>query len=277
MSSSSEVIRHGYATIRAVLDERRGRAVVIGVAAWDADANWFNVRTLAPAERVSLVTPDVRSFADIALRQIRRWADQSAVPYAPAPMAPWTSGFWQAVSRVMTTAIRVDTPRAMAPMRDRALEFESLFEAVVQPAVPAPEKKKRIAGYVRAALGSTSAKLKPGATFRAFGGVEEPVLRGAVGASGAVLVEGVNLAGAHARRDADALASRLLRIRDGMLDSHLSMVVGYVASPGGLNGEADMRDWIREKVTPDVYDLASEGEQFRDAAESGLQAAGLAV
>lgn len=77
--------------------------------------------------------------------------------------------------------------------------------------------------------------------------------------------------------DADALASRLLRIREGMIDSHLSVVVGYMASPGGLNGEADMRDWILEKVTPDVYDLSSESEQFKQAAEAGLQAAGVAV
>jgi hypothetical protein len=165
----------------------------------------------------------------------------------------------------------------MAPLHNREMDFESLFEAIVQPLIPAEQKKKRIDGFVTSALGSTSRLLKRGTQFAAFGGAQEVVLRGAIGARGGVVIEGVNLAGTNARKDADALVSKLLRIKAAPSAISMHVVVGYVASPGGLNGEADMRDWIREKVTPDVFDLVSEDVQFQTAAAAGLEGAGLEV
>ncbi|MGH9163420.1 MAG: hypothetical protein ACRD2X_25965 [Vicinamibacteraceae bacterium] len=144
MSSDSEAIRRGYSTIRAMVDDRwaRSRSIVIGVALWDADEQWYRVRTIAPRERLPGVTTEVRSFADIALSQLKRWTERQDVPYAPAPLAPWTSGFWTAASRVMTTAIRLDSPRAMAPLRNNDLDYDSLFEAIVQPLTPPAHKRK---------------------------------------------------------------------------------------------------------------------------------------
>jgi hypothetical protein len=275
MSSNSEAMRRGYSTIRAVLDDRRGRSIVIGVAAWDTDDQWYKFRTIAPRERVPGVTTEVRSFADIALSQLKRWTERQDVPYASAPLAPWTSGFWSAASRVMTTAIRLDSPRAMERLHNKDLDHESLFEAIVQPLSPPAHKRQRIEGFVTSALGTTGRLLKRGTEFVAFGGAHESVLRGAVGSRGGMVVEGVNLAGAHARKDADALVSKLLRIKEAPGAISMYMVVGYVASPGGLNGETDMRDWIREKVTPDVYDLVSEEGLFRSAAAAGLERAGV--
>jgi hypothetical protein len=163
----------------------------------------------------------------------------------------------------------------MAPLRHKELDFESLFEAVVQPVLPPEQKRRRIDGVVASALGRTSRLLPKGTEFAAFGGVQEPVLRGAIGSYGAVVVEGVNLAGANARKDADALVSRLLRIKAVSSAIVLRVVVGYIASPGGLNGETDMRDWIRERVTTDVFDLASEETLFQSAAQAGLDGTGI--
>jgi hypothetical protein len=275
MSSRSEAIRHGYSTIRAVLDDRRGRSVIVGVVAWDTDAEWYKFRTIAARERVPGVTAETRSFADIAMNQLSRWAERKSVPYATSPALPWTSAFWIATSRIMTTAIRVDPPRAMSPLHNRTLDFESLFEAVVQPLVPSEQRKRRIDGFVTSALGTASRVLRRGAEFQAFGGTHESVLRGAVGDRGGVVVEGVNLASANARKEADALVSKLLRIKAAPSAIAMHVVVGYVASPGGLNGETDMRDWIRETVTPDVFDLVSEDVQFQAAATAGLDSAGL--
>jgi len=163
----------------------------------------------------------------------------------------------------------------MTPLRDHEVDFESLFDAVVQPATPARERARRIDGLISSALGDASKVLKRGAEFTAFGGVYEAVLRGAVGATGGVVVEGVNLAGANARRDADALVSRLLRIQDARTSLRTEVIVGYIASPGGLNGETDMRDWIRAKVTEHVYDLVLEEPRFQSAAEASLAAVGV--
>ncbi len=90
--------------------------------------------------------------------------------------------------------------------------------------------------------------------------------------NGAVIIEGVNLASTSARRDADALVSRLLRIREG---GAVNVLIGYVASPGGLNGETDMRDWIEAKVTQNVFDVISESERFQAAAVREFESLGL--
>ncbi len=60
-----------------------------------------------------------------------------------------------------------------------------------------------------------------------------------------MILDGVNLASSSAETDADALVSRLQRVleaqgRDAM---DVRPLVGYLASPNGLNGE-----WIEHKL-----------------------------
>ena len=47
------------------------------------------------------------------------------------------------------------------------------------------------------------------------------------------------------------------------------MIVGYSSSPGGLNGEAHMCEWIREKVTEEVFDVVAQNAEFQEAAAEG--------
>ena len=90
-----------------------------------------------------------------------------------------------------------------------------------------------------------------------------------------VVIEGVNLAGVTARKDADALVSRLLRIRAGTGQGEsTTFVIGYLASPGGLNGEGHMRYWMKDQISRDVYDLNTEGIQFRERTQELLNEAG---
>ena len=44
------------------------------------------------------------------------------------------------------------------------------------------------------------------------------------------------------------------------------MIVGYSSSPGGLNGEAHMCEWIREKVTDEVFDVIGQNAELQQAA-----------
>ena len=85
-----------------------------------------------------------------------------------------------------------------------------------------------------------------------------------------MILEAVNLATATARHDADALVSRLLRIRAASTGSPVTFMVGYIASPGGLNGEAHMCDWIRQQVTQEVYDLQRDADSLRKRAAEHL-------
>jgi hypothetical protein len=165
----------------------------------------------------------------------------------------------------------------MDPMKDRERELDLLFEAVVQPMISSERRLKRIDGAIADALGDAASHFRRSVGVQAFKGRDETVLRGVVGTEAAVVIEGVNLAAASARRDADALVSKLLRIREAPAGVPLRVVVGYVTSPGGLNGEADMRDWIMKQITDNVFDIVHEPKRFRAAALDELREAGLSA
>ncbi len=275
MSSTSEKIKHGYSTIRAVLDDLRGRTVVIGVVAWDAEAHWYRIRTLGQRERIPGVNSELRNFSQISVEQLNSWAEKGTVPYAKGDFQPWDSSFWIAASRVMTTAIRLDAPRSMDPLKEPETEVDLLFEALAQPLLSPDSKQKRIDGVITNALGDATKLLRRSVDLPAFHGASETVMRANVGINGSVVVEGVNLASANARKDADALVSRLLRIMEASAAGQVRVVIGYVASPGGLNGETHMRDWIMAKVTDKVFDVVAESHRFKSAAIDELREAGL--
>jgi hypothetical protein len=112
-------------------------------------------------------------------------------------------------------------------------------------------------------LGDVRTQLRERLVIQVFHRMKEQVRRVATGGSGIVIVEAVNLAGPWARRDADALVSRILRVRAGP-ERGVRFVVGYLSSPGRLNGEDHLRAWIRRKATRDVYDINAERDTFRD-------------
>ena len=87
------------------------------------------------------------------------------------------------------------------------------------------------------------------------------------GPSKYVVAEGVNLASPErAEEDADALASRLLRAAEGS-DLPVEFLIGYIASPEGLNGEDVYVRWLEHKLDTKAHDLVQQRDEFRRAAE----------
>ena len=125
---------------------------------------------------------------------------------------------------------------------------------------------ERIDSAIKRALGEWADHIPPRQSVSAFGGATEQIQRGLETERCVLLVEGVNLAAPKARKEADALVSRFLRIQAAYPRRSVWMVVGYSSSPGGLNGEAHMCEWIREKVTGDVYDVNGQPEELQQAA-----------
>lgn len=278
MSSSSsakltESIGHGFAALRAKLHGGQGGQVQVGVVAWDSDSRWFDVRVVHEDERVQGLHASTREYAELVAEELRQWGAERRVPYATTSLEPWSADFWVACSRILRSAIELDKPRAMNPMHDNKTQLEDLFQAVVQPRIVGPRGQRRVDGLVTQALGLSAGYFERRSEIGAFRGARETVLRHATGANGRLVVEAVNLATSTARHDADALVSRLLRI----LSAHARtrFVVGYVASSEGLNGETHMKEWIKEQVTPAVFDLVVERERFRQAAVAGLADVGV--
>ena len=262
---ASEPIVHGYSVLRVTTDEQRGDTIPVGVAAWDSVRSWFGMRVLDAEEKISGVPAWSRKFVTITHQQLERWADASSVPYEPEPASPATDHFWRAASEILSTSVRLDSPRAMDPMKEPDEELEALFEAIVRPRQTEARKQERIDGALSLALAELATEIPSGTQVNAFGNSKETVRRGAVNNQGVLLVDGVNLATRQARKEADALVSKLMRIRAAYAERPVTVIVGYTASPGGLNGERHMRDWIEHKLTAAVYDLTTEDVQFREA------------
>lgn len=265
-STSAKPILHGYCVIRISLDDDRNDTVPVGVVAWQSTVPWYGWRWLASDEKVRGVDRSIRKLLRITKQQISRWAASRKVPYEPAPVDPTSDSFWRAVSEILTTAVQLDRPRAMDPMPEPVEEMEALFEAVVQPGQSQRKQTERIDTKLSGALGDLAQRIPKKPRVSAFGGAEEQVWRGLVTERGVLLVDGVNLATGNARTEADALVSRFMRIDAAYKNRPVRMIVGYSSSPGGLNGEGHMRDWIRAKLTDQVFDLTTQKTEFQDAA-----------
>ena len=266
LSTSHREILHGYSIVRACLDDTSDHAVPVGVVAWDTLNRWQMWRWLEADEKVRGIDLATRRLMQITRNQIQRWANARKVPYEPAPAEPTSAPFWKAVSEILSTAVRLDPPKAMNPMDEPEAAIESLFEAVVQPSQPQERRAQRIDSAINQALGELTDVIPSRPRVSAFGGTSEQVRRGLETERGVLLVDGVNLAAATARKEADAFVSRFLRISDAYGSRPVHIIVGYSSSPGGLNGEAHMRDWIREKLTDQVFDVVVQNAEFKKAA-----------
>ena len=267
-------IDYGFSTIRLLTGPPTEPTKPVGVVAWDASREWFDIRLLDPGEAGRKIPHRRLALARLAERDLRNWAKAGRVPYAETSHEPWQGGFWLAVHELLSTGVRFDRPSAMQRMEDPDEEFPLLFEAVAQPHTAAASS--RIGGYISRALGKAlDRKLIKRTRLIAFQQHQEAVNRGAIGPQGVVVVEGVNLASVTGRRDADALVSRLERIMAGPTEAPY-VVVGYLSSPGGLNGEADMKSWIEARVAPGTtFNLLHERSAFRNATRSALTSVGL--
>lgn len=273
MSISSKIVA-GFSVLRLTIDARSDNRIAIGTVAWDASKQWYQVRFLREGERLEGIARAQRLLLKHAERQLNRWASNSSVPRYEGPLHPWTSQFWIAASRLLSTGVMLDPPKAMAGL-SIAEEAELLYEAVVQPIQSASASRNRLDGALTRALGGLVASTKSRMAVPAFHDASERVLRGARTESGTVILEAVNLAGRYARRDADALVSKLMRIEQARSSDHTVIgIVAYTSSPGGLNGETHMKEWIATTVTSHVYDLNRERDRLRAVAGQALSEIG---
>ena len=270
-------IEVGYSVVRIYTNENGTRDVPVGIAAWDEGRRWWDLRVLKDDERVPGVKAEHRFLLQQADSQIRAHAEVGTVPYFGKKAKPWTCDFWCGVISTFESSVRLDAPRALTQFEDETVQFLALFDSVVLP-TRSSERATRGYGALKKVLGKkVLAHTAYQIPFNAYGGAREQVTRAATNEKGSVIFEAINLAGNNSRRDADALVSKLRRIQEGNEERNIKFVIGYVASPGGLNGETHMRDWMRKMVTSDVYDVASEKKRLYDVARTKLAEIGISV
>jgi hypothetical protein len=262
MQTNRELSTYSYSVFNFVTDDVSGTTVPVGVALWSSSPARVRVR-IADKERVKGLQASARPYIELVRRQVDQWIKNERLPYASEKVSPNTEQWWSHLSNLLVHRIRVSEPHAIA-CRNADEEIELLFEALVKPQRNNKERRGRIDRALTSSLGSLTRKFRRG-SVPGFEGRDVPVKRYITDQHKLVVLEGVNLAAASAEMESDALVSRLQRIREANGHSNgkeVVALVGYLASPHGLNGEAVLVDWIKEKGGAQIFDLTRQREDF---------------
>lgn len=263
LSDRASTSTYSYTTVRYLIDEDREIDVPVGVALCDMDRRRIYFRLPQSGERIARV-PLQKAMASLNLAQskIERWLETGKVPYATEEATPLSEAWWKQVQDLMQFRIRIGSLHPI-DCQQPAEEIESLFEAVVKPEVAQVHRTERVDGAVTRALGDRLAKhFEYGAPVPGYRQRQIKVTRHLVRDDALVVIEGINLASPNAVEDTFALVGKLHNIQRNQ-ELKTEFVLGYLASPSGLNGEADLKEFIEKEIEAPVLDLTRESSEFR--------------
>jgi hypothetical protein len=264
--TSRAAISSSYAIFSFVLDPPRGTTIPIGVALWSPERRWVTVRLPEEGEQLTgFNRADHYPFVRLVREKVESWVANGVLPYAEGPLAPFEDRWWRHAKELLIHRVQLSEPRPI-DCRDPEQELEPLYEAVVAPHRPAKERRTRIEGEITKCLKHLADRFKTRQRIPGFKGRDVPVLRAFHGERGWVVIEGINLATNEAEVQADATASRLMRLRAGS-GQPCEVMIGYLASPEGLNGESVLVDWLQERTRARTFDLLKDRQEFLATAD----------
>jgi hypothetical protein len=255
-----------YSVFTFAVDDTGAINIPIGVALWSPQRRWFGVRLVEQNEKLERFRRSENfTFVELVRQKLSHWVETSELPYAQSDVAPWQTEWWTHVRNLLVHHVRLSEPRPV-DVCDPEQELEPLYEAVVSPYRTARERRSRVDGEIRRCLNGLADKFTPKREFEGYGGRKVRVLRAFEGPARTAVIEGVNLATSQAEQHSDAVVSRLLRLKEGR--ERIDLIVGYLTSPEGLNGEKVLVDWISHKTGAKTFDLQRQRGEFRDEAEA---------
>jgi hypothetical protein len=273
--SSTTSQSFSYSIFSFVTDEIRDASVPVGIALWSSNPKQVRIRFASAGEKIKGLGETAYTYLRVAEQQVNQWLSSGKVPYATGHASPYSDAWWKHLSGMMVHSVRLSDPR---PIDGGNVDNEAdlLFEAVVAPERISQERTERVDSVLSSALGRSLTKRLQRGTVTGFAGRPVPVKHFKSHRDSVIVVEAVNLAVAAAENDADALVSRLQRIRaaNGPTGGKLALqaIVGYLASPHGLNGEAALVAWIEKSGGAKTFDLLREHDKLHDVVESLLEA-----
>lgn len=265
---------YSYAVFRYVKDAQRDWSVPVGVALWSNDSHDAWTRFISKDEKLPRIskTEDL-PYIDLVVRKLRGWINKGELPYQSEPMSPGSDQWWRHVKNLLIHKVRISEPLSV-DCHDPEAEIEPLFASLVRPE-PSEEATERIETLVRRALGESLTRAFHRGTVLGFAGKPVNAMRVLQGTSADVIVDAVNLSSTDAPRQADEMVGKLCRARlngRGLVKKQrpVRAIIGYVSSPGGLNGETYLRNWIEQAGDAKVFDLIREGDKLQEAAREAV-------
>jgi hypothetical protein len=129
---------YSYAVLHYLVDRQREVTIPFGIVLWNADHPQLWFRLPQENERID-GEPNVRvrAYGEIARAKVEGWHQRGELPYQTEPLAPLSDAWWAAVGRLLQWRVRLGPVRVVTSC-DPGVELERLYEALVQPLVPAP-------------------------------------------------------------------------------------------------------------------------------------------
>ena len=269
--TSNAAVSVSYAVFTFQVDSGGAVTIPIGVALWSPERPWVRVRFVGENERLRQFNSQEHfPFVNLVRQKIGQWITAGELPYCDQPLLPSVDGWWRHVRDLLVHRVRLSEPRSI-DCHNPEEELEPLYESVVSSHRSERERRTRVAGEIRRCLDelpqAIRRKFKAREALDGFRGRKVKVLRSYHGERGWVVIEGVNLASSEAEAESDATVSRLLRLREGVREN-TEILIGYLASPEGLNGEGVLVEWMAHQTKARVLDLTQQRSEFRETAKS---------
>jgi hypothetical protein len=268
-----------YAVFKYVKDPGRDITIPVGVALWSGDAGFAETRFVSEQEHVKGVsrTEDL-PYIDLVRMKIADWRDQRKLPYQDLELSPYSDDWWRHAKKLLIHRVQISDPLPI-DCEDPNAGIESLFHTIVNLET---RKKNRIDSALRNALGEGLASKFSRRPIDGYKGKPVEAMRTYSGTVGDVVLEAVNLGANDAAEQADGLVGKLQRVRlngNGLTPRPrpVAAIVGYIASPNGLNGEAYLKSWIEEGGSAKTFDMEREQLKLREATDEAIHRASYPV
>ncbi|MFI5298759.1 MAG: DUF3037 domain-containing protein [Polyangiales bacterium] len=267
---------YNYRVFSFVLREETQESVPVGVAMWSEDHSWSDIRLLNSGDKLRRLS-DMRSRAlvDSTKKRLGRWLKDGQLAGLKSEVATSQSAWWSQASKLLVHSVRLGPECAIDVTEDREHDLDLLFESLVGPyRLSLRERRHKLATVVGECLGELADRFCEKTKIVGFGERDIEVMHSYRGVKGYVIVEGVNISGSGAEAEIDATTSRLQRLRAGPRGGEIrGIVVGYLPSAHGLNGEAALVDWCTQQTNAQIYDLRTQADELQHATRELIDAA----
>jgi hypothetical protein len=237
--------------------EHENKSVPVGVALWSEERQSYGLKMLDQKDRIRGFRNDLSwRFLALAKDQLKYW-ETAGIPYG-GDAKPWSDTWWRVVRGVFVHELQLSEARTI-DTDEPTKAVDALFESVVAPHRHETARATRIAGIVHEALGDLASCFDYRAPMPGYGNRSVRVMRAYQGRYGAVVVEGLNLS-VHGQADINTwqVLGKLRLLLAGPDRKRVAVVVGYLPSPEGLNGEKALVECLREETGADVFDLRTQ-------------------
>lgn len=254
-----------YAVFSYAADLARGLEIPVGIALWSSSTGFAQIRLVQEGEKLTHFKPaSDLPYVSLVRNKVAHWIEQKRLPYADESLTPCDNAWWAHARKLLIHRIRMSEPRPV-DCADPAADIELLYESVVAPYRSHRERNVRVDGEISRCLNHLALRFSAHAAIPGVGERNVVVTRAYEGEHATVVVEGLNLAH-DPDRHSDLALGKLLRVRDGN-GQKCEIMIGYLTSPGGLNGEKVLVDYICRQTGAKAFDLFRDKSAFR--AEAG--------